>query len=57
MSDFKLEVRLEVGSGDANCSKTLNVNLLRPFLVDKAAIRPATKTNSNVEQVRAVGGA
>ena len=57
MSDFKLEVRLEVGSGDANCSKTLNVKLLPPFLVDKAAIRPATKTNSNVEQVRAVGGA
>ena len=57
MSDFKLEVRPDMGSGDANCSKTPNVNLLRPFLVDKAAIRPATKTNSNVEQVRAVGGA
>ena len=30
---------------------------LQPFLVDKAAIKPATETNSNVEQVRAVGGA
>ena len=30
---------------------------LQPFLVDKAAIKPATVTNSNVEQVRAVGSA
>ena len=30
---------------------------LQPFLVDKAAIKPATETNSNVEQVRTVGAA
>ena len=30
MSDFKLEVRPDLGSGDANCSKTLNVKPLPP---------------------------